>query len=252
MKEIELITEGKGKKIARIFFSGWYSLKEASKIYKPDLKSNNHRTAVYYFHKFKELGWLDEKSITKKFPRKSAKGKNSLYPNTCPRYRLNLKPFYFYCKKKNIEFTKEEREFLESNEPNVIQLQWNRKKILDEFPEDNVIEAIIKFYIKYFAMPSIEVLDKKNVEIWEMTQKHIEEEIKRSELLKKGLLKKRKKPSVLSTYLDKLKTRKLSLKERKEWGDAFENLFPYVLNFKKNPELISSINKNFKKALFNS
>ena len=249
MSKVNKILSGKGNEVARIFFSNWYSLREASKIFKANLKSNNHGTVSSYFHKFKKLGWLDEKPILKEFKREYAKGKWSTYPNKRLRYRLNLEPFYLYCGEKDIKFNKDEKKFLESNEPNMIQLQWHRIKILKEFPKEYLPEAIIKFYIKHFSIPSIEFLDRKNREIWEMTEKHIEEEIKRGELLKKGLLKKRRKPSVLSDYFDKLKTRKLSLKERKEWGYTFEHLFSYTLNFKKNPELITNINQKFKKAL---
>ena len=59
MKEKDKIFNKKGKEIFSIFFTydDWYSLKEASKIYDPNLseESRNQSTIAHYFYRFKKL-----------------------------------------------------------------------------------------------------------------------------------------------------------------------------------------------------
>ena len=96
MDKINKALSGKGKEIFSIFFEDWYSLKEASKIYSSNLpnESRNQRTTAYYFYEFKKLHWLDEKNKIRYFSRKTAKGKESTYPNKCPRFRANYNFFF--------------------------------------------------------------------------------------------------------------------------------------------------------------
>ena len=98
MEETDKILNEKGKEIFSVFFTykDWYSLKEASEIYSPEFSktARNHSTIAHYFYKFKKLGWLDEKNTLKYFPRKTAKGKDSSYPDKKIRYRANYNFFF--------------------------------------------------------------------------------------------------------------------------------------------------------------
>lgn|SRR3989338_8778578 len=104
VKKKRLLDNHTAMEMLGLFFEDWYSLREASIIYDPKiLKVNNpklsedrrsHGVVSYYFYKFKEFGWLDEKTITKPMESTTKKGKKRKYPNTTIRYRLNYEPFF--------------------------------------------------------------------------------------------------------------------------------------------------------------
>lgn len=91
--------QSKEEQIMRIFLKDYYSLKEASKIYDPDLANTarNHRTVAYYFYPWLANGWFDTESILREVPSKKHGG---TYPSRCPRHRLNFN-FYFDLRKYN-------------------------------------------------------------------------------------------------------------------------------------------------------
>lgn len=249
---IESFQRGLGKRVSRTLFSKPISREKITELLYPDsynkqkqIKPNKvyiNRHVNDLCNKWEKQRFIEKIQISKK-DRWNRKIKVNLE-------MLNFEPLFLYFKQKyNIEFSQEEREFLQSKEPNIIRLQWNRQQILKEYPEENILDAIIKFYVKHYSIPYVEFLDKNKKEIWTMTEKHIETELYRAEQLKKGRLKKRRKPSILRSYMKKLNARHLSIDEKREWTQTFERLFDYMLNFKKNPELVSSINANFRKAL---
>lgn len=249
---IESFQRGLGKKVSREIFSKPINREKITEILYPDsYNKQRHKKSnkVYINRHINELcnKW-EEKGFIEKIPiSKKDRWDRKINVNL---ELLNFEPLFLYFKEKhNITFTQKEKQFLQSKKPMSYQLQWNRKQILKEYPEENIIDAIIKFYVKHYSIPYVEFLDKNKKEIWTMTEKHIEVELYRAELLKKGLLKKRKKESILRTYMKKLDTKHLSLNERREWSKTFDHLFTYMLNFKANPKLVSSINVKFKKAL---
>jgi hypothetical protein len=197
-----------------------------------------------YLNAWEDLGYLEKD----KRKRLTPKDKYHPYPENV--YFSTFKPLFDYMEEeKCISLTEEEKQFLQNKEPFAHHLQYNRKQILDEYPNENLLDAIIKFYVRHYCIPYVEVLDEDNEEILTMTKKHLEVELKFSEKLKKGLLKKREKPSILRSYMKKLNARNLSIDERREWNRTFENLFTYIINFKENPKLVTSINRKFKRAL---
>jgi len=77
----------------------WLTLKEASEEYSAmHPKSWNHRTVAYYFYRFKQYGWLDQKKFKTEFVKKSKLGKFHKSHTDIIRYTLNSK-FYFDLKK---------------------------------------------------------------------------------------------------------------------------------------------------------
>ena len=249
---IECFQRGLGKRVSSKLFSRYTNREALTENLYPDSykKQKEKKPNKVYINrhinelckKWEEQGFIEKLPISKK----DKWGRRI----TINLERLNFEPLYHYFSQRyNIKFTQKEKYFLEKKEAKVYRLQWNRYQILREYPEDNIIDAIIKFYVKHCAIPNIEILDKNKREILNMAEKHIEEELKRGEDLKKGHLKKREKASILGRYLKKLNTLGLSLRERQERCKTFSHLFPYILNFKTDPELVSSINMKFKKAL---
>lgn len=123
------LLHGKGMEIFKIYFTEWYSLKEASQEYiKRGFDENkvqrklkkwkkkdprNHRTVSDYFHKFEKSGWLDSKEVIKINKRFSKLGREHNVPNKYIRYRTNLNAFFDYIGKKyGVSLNKEERNIL--------------------------------------------------------------------------------------------------------------------------------------------
>ena len=116
---------------------------------------------------WKDKGYLDEKIMTVSYQRKGRK-------LTCEAmgYRLNLEPMYEYFKNKGIEFSEEERSF-------VFQMLGQENLsyiILKEFPDEDIIQACIKFYIKTYILfyansPSAESRIKMRDKIIKNTKK---------------------------------------------------------------------------------
>lgn len=249
---LEGFQRGLGERVSKILFSVPTSREKMTELLYPDSykkQKHNKPNKTYINRHVNDLcNWWDEKGFIEKVPiiKENRWGRKI----TVNLERLNFEPLFLYFKEKHkIEFTNEERQFLLNKEPRINHLQWSRQQILKEYPEDNILDAIIKFYIKHYSVPYVEFLDKDKLEIWKMTEKHIEIELYRSEKIKSGKLEKRKKPSVLRSYMNKLNKKNLTIQERRECVETFHNLFDYMLNFKENPKLVSSLNIKFKRAL---
>ncbi len=185
-------------------------------------------------------------------------------------YRLNLNPLYRFCKEKNnIEFTKEEKEIINKR----IGLEVMRKRIFIEYPNDDIITASLKFYVKQYAIPPLEILDDKNMKMFDLAKKLSKEESQRAEAEMKIIKKKRQKDksskkekplqsieferllqentmkNLLESFVNK-KTQKLKLplKELQKFAELTRVML-YITSYNKNPKLISSINRKFKMAL---
>jgi len=249
---IEGFQRGLGKKVSRILFSGAVNREKITELLYPESYNKQKQRKPYKVYINRHINELCNKWEKQRFIEKIPVSKKDRWNRKFKSYveMLNFEPLFLYFKERyNIDFTEEEREFLQNKEAWAYHLQWNRQRILSEYPNENILDAIIKFYIKHYSVPYVEFLDKNKKEIWKMTEKHIEVELHLAEQFKKGLLKKRNKPSILRGYMKKLDAQHLSLDERREWSKTFDHLFTYMLNFKANPQLVTSINTKFKKAL---
>ena len=238
---LKTFQQGLGKKVARKFFLFTTETAVTKSLYSNRNYGNNKKgytdkNVNRLCKKWNELGFFE--TVKRQITIENRWG--ATQKMTVINKRLNFKPLYFYLEEiHRIKLTRKEKDFLEKKELNIIHLQWQRKKILDEYPHDNIIDAVIKFYVKNLAVPPIEILDKEERKILDMLDRHCENELSSN----------RKRPSPLSEYFDNSNLNSLPLKKRKEWSEKFDRLFPYVLNYKKNPEVVSSLNANFKKAL---
>jgi len=264
---LEKIQTLKSKDIAKIFFIDYLTPGIVTKIlYKKTYERCKQKTQKGFvmpyvrdcFNEWKKEGFIETSPVKIPFLVKRKSGKHHELKNYG--YRLNFEPLYFYCKKKyNIDFTNEEKEIINKR----VGWVFIRKQILREYPDDDIINATIKYYLKYYGFLPLEILNKKDKKILEVVEKIAEKEAKEAE----EFLKRKKKKSKLSSKDkelvnvekaicnaimkevcdDYIKT-KPSLNELKRRGN-FLCLLRYVTSYKKNPELISNINKKLKKAL---
>lgn len=212
---------------------------------------------------WKKAGFIERSPVKLPFRVKKKNGESYILKNYA--YRLTLEPLYLFCRERhNIEFTKQEKEIIN----NRVGTEVMRKRIIQEYPNDDIINAILKFYIKQFAIPPLEILDESHRRILELAEQSNEKE---KEIMDKGLKVDKnkssktfkKQPSIIierdieyhclksayETFVDK-KTGKPNVtpKEMKAI-ETFMKLKLYVTSYRKNPKLITSINKKFKIAL---
>ena len=153
--ELERIQEGKGKKIARAFFLTFTIPSLVTKeLYKNAWKIRNEKTqrsfvmpiVQNYLSEWKKKGFIETSKI--KIPVKVERKRGKPYNLFSEGFLMNLEPIYSYCKKKGIKFNDEEKQFLKLN----LLSEDIRKEILKEYPNEDIINATIKYYIKNTIM----------------------------------------------------------------------------------------------------
>lgn len=160
------LQEGKMKDMARLFFLPNMTKAEATKILYSDRRERKmkyYRTKRGYtapeitkrIREWQELGFI----ITSKdkilyWKKEKEQNNDREIEIKCGKpayaYLMNLEPLYRFCKEYHaIEFNQEEKEFL----------SWLflstpvRRSILQEYPKEDIINAILKFYIKHYTLP---------------------------------------------------------------------------------------------------
>lgn len=266
---LEKIQTLETSKVAKLFFRTYLTPSIVTKIlhkkaYEKVKEKNQQGFVMTYIRdclkEWKEAGFIETSPVKLPFLVEKKKGKSYFLENYG--YRLNLEPLYLYCRERhNIEFTKQEKEIINKR----VSLESMRGCIFREYPNDDLINAILKFYIKQFAIPPLEILDKSHRKVLELAEQSNEKELKFAEKKLKRDKKKasKKEPSIIiergtekiiyeslcKTFIDN-KTQKLNvpINDLKAFA-TLTKLQLYVVSYKKNPKLISSINKKFKKAL---
>jgi hypothetical protein len=156
--EIQNLQEGNMKNIAKLFFLDFITKSKATQklysdriknreaLYKKKLLSSKGYVASEITKRVNEwldMGFLEISNKKKQYYDKDNKkeGKPAFA------YRMNLNPLFHYCKKEhNIEFTEEENYFL-------YQLFFDyeiRERVIQQFPEEDIINAILKYYVQNF------------------------------------------------------------------------------------------------------
>ncbi len=266
---LEKIMTLNSSKVAKLFFRTYLTPSIVTqlmypKAYKQTKENNKPAFVVGYIrdclNEWKKLGFIEKSPI--KLPFKVEKKSGNSYILKNYGYRLTLEPLYLFCKEKhNIEFTKQEKEIINKR----VGIEVMRKRIFLEYPNDDIINATLKFYIKQFAIPPLEILNKDDRRALEIAIQSNDEE---KEIMKKGLKIDKNKPSkkepsiiiereientclksLCNTVVDK-KTGKLNISINDlKLLNGLMKLKLYVASYNKNPELITSINKKFKIAL---
>jgi len=160
---IKGIQEGKGKAIAKAFFSAHFTPAQVTRIiYKKawEMRKEKNRKGFVmpmiqnYLAEWKKAGFINTNRL--RIP-VEAKGKKP-YTLIEDVYILNLEPFYKYCKEShNIEFSKEEKLYL-----NLLFLgESQRLLILKEYPNEDVINALLKFYVKNHIIAHTKRINKE-------------------------------------------------------------------------------------------
>ena len=140
----------KGRDIAKIFFLTYTTPKKVSDVLYPNkIKTRKRKVADRFimpsvqnrFKRWKEANFLDK---SKPIPIKKKNRWGGYSSDKAYFYLMNLEPVYAFCKEKEIEFTEEERAFLKL----LIENERIRVDIIKEFPGDDIINAILKYYVK--------------------------------------------------------------------------------------------------------
>ena len=202
---------------------------------------------------WKNLGFFDK---SKPIPFTDKLGR----PQTTSWKIMNLEPFFLYCKEKhNIEFAPEEKDFVDGL---LTQHSHIRKIILILYPNDDIINAILKFYIKYFPLTfdalhghSKIKFDKEYIELMARAEKDAKK------VISLNLTKNKKNPRLAKKYLDGLrKIDKISsdnsTKEDLEKMDKilakvilYSMSYFYMTNYIKSPSFVLNVDIKFMKVL---
>ena len=149
------IQGGKMKEIARLFFICYSPKSLITELLYPDTfrrgKKKDYQKGKYVnpnlqnkTKEWEERGYFDKKIW--KIPYEK-NGRKQTYDS--PVYMLNLKPMYEYFEEKGIQFNDKEKAFVFQ----MLGQDYLRHIITKEFPDDDVIQACIKFYIKVYILP---------------------------------------------------------------------------------------------------
>lgn len=179
--EIERIQEGIGKDIAKLFFYTYRTPSQVTKIkYKDAWKMRNEKSqksfvmpiVQNYLAEWKKRGFIETSKV--KIPIKIERKKGKPYDLFSEGYLLNLGPLYDYCKGRGILFTEEEKSFLRLN----FLSEDIREAILREFPNEDIINAMLKYYSKNLIMRYFYILR----DIDENPKKYRKEKVKAEKL----------------------------------------------------------------------
>lgn len=269
-------TERKGKEISRILFKSFNYQEAVTKefnvnAWQRNKKKNPKKPYVlpivnHYFQFWKEEGFIEKSKPLREWGllTKEAKKRLRYLPKDYSLSILNFEPIYKYCEKKKISFTEEEKSFLND----LLLSEKLRESILKEFPEEDIINATLKFYVKNFLLRYFYLLKeiredrlynkgKKYKEAREKAeeinnpktkmQKEINkvlEKVLRNIAIKHNLLKDKRK----ITDFDTLKVVTFNHKNLNNPGDiAFR--FGYLSQISENKELVQSVDKKILSAL---
>ena len=241
---LEKIQTLKSKKVARLFFGyfmtcGFVTRLLHEKVWKDYKVKNKHGFVMPYirdcFNEWKDVEFIEKSPFKLKYIIRKKNCKPYFQYNYA--YRLNLNPFYLYCKeKKKVDFTSKEQELLNY----ILRSQIIRENILRENPDEDIITAILIFYIKHFALPYGEIGDKKEIELYHLAENSIE----------KGFEEEfRKENEEMCMDMDESRKFQNMNKKEKEKFWKIKNLKTYALLYKTFPKLFKQINIKFKKAL---
>ena len=240
---LEKIQTLETKKVARVFFyfmtCGFATRLLHETAWKNCREKNKQGFVMPYirecFKEWKDAGFIEKSPVKLKYMIRKKNCKPYLIENYA--YRLNLKPFYLYCKeKKNISFTQNERELLDY----IMRSHVMRGDILRENPEVDIITAILIYYIRHFALPYGEIGDKKEQELLNLSKNSIKENFE-EEFRKEN-------EEFLLDWKENSKLQNMNKKEQELFWEIKKRKTYFIL-YKTYPNEFTSINKKFKQVL---
>ena len=235
----------KSKKVARVFFNfmtcGFATRLLHETAWKKCREKNKFGFVMPYirdcFNEWDEAGFIEKSSVKLKYliRKKNCKPYFQYHYS----YRLNLNPFYIYCKEtKNIYFTQKEKKLINHMMRSLV----IRNGILRENPETDIITAILIFYIRHFALPYEEIADIKERELLDLSESSIKEDFDFEEEFRK------ENEELTLDWKESNELEKMGEKERERFWEIKKRKSYFIL-YKKYPHEFTSINKKFKKAL---
>jgi hypothetical protein len=178
---LKSIREGSGKEIARAYFVTYTTQEAVSRKIYPHSHNQVAKKKLKYIYvqptvKRKCAEWKKEGFFDLSIPQKKL-----VYRKGRKQYQsfklslLNFEPLYRFCKEeKGIEFEEAEKSYL--NE--LLLPEHYRKLILQEYPEEDIIQATLKFYVKYLKLQYDTLLRDRE----ENPKKYESVEIRKNEL----------------------------------------------------------------------
>lgn len=189
---LNTLQDNQGKKISRIWFREYNNQEGVTKEFNPEaykrwLKRTDKKKVPryvlpiinYYFQQWEELGFFEKSKPLREIQHlltEEAKKKLRYVSKDYCLSLINLEPLYKFCKDKGIEFSEEEKSFLRLT----LLSEQIREGILDEFPDEDIINATLKYYAKNCILKYFYLLR----EIRENPKKYKKEMIKAEELNK--------------------------------------------------------------------
>jgi len=265
------IQKGVGRDIARAFFLTYFTQEEITKqLYSKAYNQRKYKNkeGAYDIRKKKAREHFVMPSITKRYKEWN---KLNFFDRSRPipiKYKpkgftlpiLNLEPLYRYFKEKyNIEFNEKETAFINFILSPNIMMRWF---ILLEYPNEDIINATLKFYVKHYPIPYGELHREKK----RLPNKEYVELLKRAERDAKkvtslNIKEIKEKPELAKKYLDDLEKKEKIAKKNftlKDLEKLKKNLvktilyagaYYYMTCYKKNPQFVTNVDRKFMKAL---
>ena len=252
---VEIIQRGKGKDVSRFFFDKFTTEEEATiKFHRKAHKKNSKKRLNPWAKKvkrYKKIHYVDKNisGLCIEWERNKFLEKINV---PLQRRIMTLNPFYRYCEELyKIKFTQEEKTFIDKLFDPYKYLRW---VCLFQHPNDDIINAILKFYVKYFPMSYNELYRTRNLskDSNERLNKQHTEIIKSARQEAKNFLRKG-----ISNVEEAIKSVKYYKKLEKEKDEnkriikiaLFEASLLYCLMAESNPKFIASIDYKFMKIL---
>lgn len=207
-------------------------------------------TIKRYYKKWDEFGFITNSRDIK------VKNKKNKEQTTTVKWSLiNLEFLNKYCyEKKDFLFTPAELRFLHD----LTLPEHIRAKIINEFPKDDLIHAILKFYVKNFIIRYFNLLR----DIRENPDKYIKEKNKVQELNHPSTILGKKMKKAHEKLLKQLNKEYFADNKKEQWDiiksyayradkkELIEYAFQtYINQIENNPELIKSVDNKILKAL---
>ena len=164
---LEKIQSLETKEVAKFFFYDYITpsivtKKKHKKAWEKCREKNQQGFVMPYikncFKEWQREGFIETSLVKIPFLVERKKGKPYRLENYG--YRLNLEPFYRYCKDNNVEFKPDEKKFVNGMLNPDIRM---RLLILAEYPKEDIITAILKFYVKRYPIAYGELYMKEKL-----------------------------------------------------------------------------------------
>lgn len=266
---ISTLQNGQGKELSRIWFAEYNNQEGITKAFNPEAykrwlnRKDKRRTphyvlpiVNYYFQLWNTEGFFEKSApLREKSHLFSEDTRNRLryLRANYSLFILSLEPIYKFCKENGIkDFSEEEKFYLKQ----MLLPDYVRKGILDEFPDEDIINATLKYYTKTFILRYLS-LQRDIIENKSRYQKEFDyianipkELTETHKKLKKGIVKRFGGKSEEVDYEEIFSVIERVAHNRNNKKNMADNLFSkYISNISYNKNVVSSVDEKVLMAL---